>query len=201
MKIRSNGLKWLTVFLALAPAAEAGIFNMPRFVDNGKNAFGFEPEVVMSDGGGLAGNFHYSQGISDINDVFGEIGTGTNVQNFRVGGGITFDFIPDMDTQPGMGIGLQGIYYRYKGDYGQLETSVVPYIHKMFGNGKGETVEPYVALPFGPAFRSGQYNWQTQVVLGAIYHQEHSPVRFIGEAGVNVNKTESYISGGILYQP
>ncbi len=191
----------LVLFFALSPLAQAGVFNMPRFVDPGKNAFGIEPEAVTSDGGGVGANLHYTQGVTDVNNAFAVVGTGTNVRNFRIGGGLTYDFVPDLDTQPGFGLGAQAIYYRYKYGVGRLEVSAVPYIHKLFGNGKGETVEPYLAVPFGPAFRDGTYDWQTQLVLGAMFHQEHAPIRIIGEIGVNLNKSESYFSGGILYQP
>lgn len=199
--MRANLLKVLVLFLALAPLAEAGVFNMPRFVDPGKNAIGVEPEAVLSHGGGVGANLRYTQGVTDINNAYALVGTGTNVRNFRIGGGLTFDFIPDVETQPGMGVGAQAIYYRYKYGVGQLETSLVPYAHKLFANGKGSTIEPFVALPFGPAFRSGSYHWQAQVVLGAIFHETGSQVRYIGELGVNANKTESYFSGGLLYQP
>jgi hypothetical protein len=205
MKILVNGLRVLPIFLALAPLAEAGVFNMPRFVDPGKNAMGFEPEVVTSDGGGVAANLHYTQGISELNNAFAVLGTGTNVRNFRIGGGFTFDFVPDMDTQPGFGIGAQAIYYRYKGSamkgVGRLETALVPYLHKSFSNGGGNIIEPFIALPFGPAFRSGTYDWTATLAIGAIFHQSYSSIRFIGEFGADLNKSESYISGGILYQP
>jgi hypothetical protein len=201
MSKRVNHLKILALFLSLTPLAEAGVFNMPRFVDIGNNAIGFEPEVVTSNGGGLGANLRYTQGVSELNNAFALVGTGTNVRGFRIGGGMTFDFIPDVDSQPGIGVGLQGIYYRYKYSVGKLETSVVPYIHKQFSNGKGSSIEPFFSLPFGPAFRSGSYDWISQVVLGAIFHEDHSAIRYIGEVGVNVNKTESYFSGGVLYQP
>jgi hypothetical protein len=123
------------------------------------------------------------------------------VRKFRIGGALTFDFFPDIERQPGIGIAVQGIYYRYKYGYGQLETSAIPYIHKRFYGADGNAIEPYFALPFGPAFRSGTYHWQTQVVLGAIYSRENSDLHFVSEVGVNVNKAESYISGGILFQP
>ena len=201
MKTPGNSLKGLLLFLVFIPFAEAGVFNMPRFVDNGKNAFGIEPEAVLTDGGGLAANLRYTQGISDANNAFALVGIGTNVRTFRIGAGMTFDFIPDIDTQPGIGLGVQGIYYRYHDDYGRLETSLVPYIHKTFENGKGQSIEPFLALPFGPAFHSGNYDWQSQMAIGAIVHQGHSPLRFIGEVGVDLNKSESYLSGGLLYQP
>jgi hypothetical protein len=201
MKISAKRWIGLSLFLSLCPLAEAGVFNMPRFVDPGKNAVGVEPEVVLSDEGGVGANLHYTQGLTDINNAFAVLGTGTNVRTFRIGGGFTFDFVPDLDTQPGFGVGAQAIYYRYKYSVGRLETSLVPYVHKAFGNGKGQSVEPYLALPFGPAFRSGTYDWTSQLVIGAMFHEDHAQIRYLAEFGVNLAKSETYISGGILYQP
>jgi hypothetical protein len=185
----------------LGASAEAGVFNIPRFVEPGKNAVGVEPEVTLTNGGGVAANVRYVHGLTELNNLTAILGTGTGVRRFRVGGALSFDFFPDIDDQPGIGIATQAIYYRYKHARGQLEVAAIPYVHKRFHNGTGSTVEPYFALPIGPAFHSGEYHWQTQVVLGAIFNQAGSDLHFVGEVGVNVNKTESYISGGLLYQP
>ncbi|MBC7385825.1 MAG: hypothetical protein H7301_06655 [Cryobacterium sp.] len=188
-------------FLSPLHQAQAGLFNMPHFVEPGKNAVGFEPEITLTHGGGVAGNIHYTQGLTPLNNLNLILGTGTDSRQFRVGGSFTFDFVPDIGDQPGMGIAAQAIYYRYHDEYGQLETAAIPYIHKSFHDGQGNVVEPFLALPLGPAFRSGHYKWTTAIVLGAMYQPKAAAVRFIGELGVNLNKTESYISGGILYQP
>lgn len=189
------------VLVPLISQSEAGVFNMPHFVEPGKNALGFEPEVTLTNGGGVAGNIRYTQGVTDLNNLNLILGTGTGERKFRVGGNFTFDFIPDVGDQPGMGIAAQGIYYRYDGNYGQLETAAIPYIHKTFHNRSGDTVEPFLAVPFGPAFRSGKYHWQAQMALGALFKPKTSALSFIGEVGVNLSKTESTISGGLLYQP
>jgi hypothetical protein len=189
------------IALALISQAEAGVFNIPRFVEPGKNAVGFEPEIVLTNGGGGAANIRYTQGLTALSNLHGILGTGTGRRKFRIGTAMTFDFFPDNADQPGMGVAAQGLYYRYEGDVGQLETSLIPYIHKAFHSGTGSQVEPYFALPFGPSFVTGEYFWQTQVVLGAMFRNDGSALNFIGEVGVNVNKTESYFSGGILYQP
>lgn len=181
--------------------AKAGLFNLPRFVEPGKNAVGVEPEVTLTSGGGFAGNLHYTQGLTDLNNLHLLLGMGTGVRRFRIGASFTFDFFPDVGDQPGMGIATQGVYYRYKGGFGQLETALIPYLHKSFHRGSGDQIEPYFAIPIGPAFRSGEYTWTTQVVMGAIYRRTDTDIQFVGEVGVNVNKTESYVSGGILYQP
>ncbi len=183
------------------PAARAGVFNLPRFVDVGNNAFGFEPEVTLTNSGGVAGSVRYTQGITELNNLHLILGTGTGQRQFRVGTAVTFDFIPDVELQPGFGVALQSIYYRYRNDRGQMEVAAVPYLHKTFSDGAGNRVEPFIAIPFGPAFYSGDYHWTTQIALGAIYHPAGAKTRFVSEVGVSVNKTESYISGGILFEP
>lgn len=194
-------LMFLLVLSSLISSSQASVFNIPRFVEPGKNAVGFEPEVTLTNGGGAAANIRYTQGLTYLNNLHVILGTGTGQRKFRIGGAATFDIFPDVDDQPGMGIATQAIYYRYKDSFGQLEVAAIPYVHKVFFNGKGNEVEPYLAIPVGPAFNSGQYHWQTQVVLGALFRKENTNLHFIGEVGVNVNKTESYFSGGILYQP
>lgn len=194
-------LGFLLLLPLLISSVQAGVFNIPRFVEPGKNAVGLEPEVTLTNGGGAAANIRYTQGVTDLNNFHAILGMGTGQRKFRIGGAVTFDFFPDVDDQPGIGIATQAIYYRYKGDFGQLELAAVPYAHKVFYNGEGNQIEPFLAVPVGPAFNSGKYQWQTQVVLGALFHKDNSALHFVGEVGVNVNKTESYVSGGILYQP
>jgi len=194
-------LGFLVFLIALIQPSQAGVFNLPHFVEPGKNAVGFEPEVVLTNGGGLAANVRYTQGVTELNNFHAILGTGTGQRKFRIGGALTFDFFPDVDDQPGIGIATQAIYYRYKAGFGQLEVTAIPYLHKAFSNGQGNQVEPFLAVPIGPAFVSSKYHWQTQVVLGAFFRQDNAHIQYVGEVGVNVNKTESYISGGILYQP
>jgi hypothetical protein len=201
MRILKKHAISLFFVLVLAPSAEAGVFNLPRFVEPGKNAVGVEPEVTLTNGGGVAANVRYTQGITELNNLTAILGTGTGRRRFRIGGAMTFDFFPDIDSQPGIGIATQAIYYRYEHARGQLEVAGIPYVHKRFHNGAGSTIEPFFALPTGPAFHSGEYHWQTQVVLGAIFNQTGSDLHFVGEVGVNVNKTESYVSGGLIFQP
>ncbi len=204
MKISSRRPELLGILLLLSASvssATAGVFNIPRFVEPGKNAVGFEPEVVLTNGGGAGANLHYTQGITALNNIHAVLGTGGGQRRFRMGGAATFDFFPDVDDQPGMGIATQAIYYKYQNDYGQLEVTAIPYFHKAFFNGQGNQVEPFLALPFGPAFHAGEYHWQSQLVFGAGFHREKTNLHFIAEVGVNLGKTDSYVSGGILYQP
>jgi hypothetical protein len=189
----------LCVLLVVAPA-QAGIFNTPHYVPQGEFAIGFEPELTLTDGAGLAGNLRYTHGLTDLNDLNVIIGTGGGPRRFRFGGNLTFDFFPDVDKQPGIGIATQGIYYRVgTGDVtaGQFELTAIPYIHKAFQT-SGNEIEPFFGIPFGMAFSNGQYQWQGQAVFGALFkNTEH--IRYATEIGFNISHSESYISGGIIY--
>ena len=189
------------LFLALASGpAQAGVFDTPQFVQPGEFALGFEPELTLTNGAGMAGNLRYTQGLTELNNLNVILGTGGGPRRFRAGGNVTFDFFPDIDKQPGIGIAVQGLYYRLHQadvDSGQFEVSGVPYIHKAF-QATGYEIQPFFSIPFGIAFSSGTYQWFSQVVVGALYKQsEH--VRFSTEIGFNINHAESYVSGGIIY--
>jgi hypothetical protein len=188
--------------LIAAPAARAEtVFNTPHFVAPGDWAVGLEPVLVLSDGAGVGINARYTQGITDLLDASAIVGTGSGPRRFRIGGNVVFDVVPDLPGQPGIGIAGQAVYYRLP-DSGQLETTAIPYIHKAFpvateGGGTAE-VDPFIAVPVGIAFTDGTYHAISNVSIGASFKNvEH--LRYIFEFGVNINHSESYFSGGIVY--
>lgn len=190
----------LAVAIVAALPAYAGVFDTPQFVQPGEFALGFEPEITFTDGGGVAGNVRYTQGLSDLNNLNVILGTGGGPRRFRVGGNVTFDFFPDIDKQPGIGVAVQGIYYRLHindMDSGQFELTGIPYIHKAFIS-NGQEVQPFFALPVGIAFNGGNYNGLTQAVIGVLYKQSDH-VRFSTELGFNINHSETYLSVGVIY--
>jgi hypothetical protein len=183
-------------------SANAGVFNIPNFINPGESAFGVEPEVNLSNESGFATNFRFQHGLSTLSNLHVLVGTGTGQRQFRVGGVYTFDFFPDVGEQPGIGLGVQGVYYRYHGSYGQLETSAIPYIHKAFDDGKGHILEPFLSFPMGFEFRSGTYDFIATLAFGAKFLPEkESKFSFIGELGLNMSNTETYVSGGVVYTP
>ena len=130
-------------------------------------------------------------------DVTGIVGTGGGPRYFRIGGNLTFDFVPDIDNQPGVGLAAQAIYYRLT-DQGELEATGVPYIHKSFRVEEGAELDPFFAFPIGLGFSSGNYKVVDTAVIGASFkNTEH--FRYIFELGIDVNHTETYFSGGIVY--
>jgi hypothetical protein len=192
---------WLPILAALASLpVHAGVFNIPGFVEQGDFAVGIEPEVTFTNGAGVGGNLKYTHGITTFSNLSAIVGTGTGARKFRVGSSLSFDFFPDVDKQPGIGIATQLLYQRL-GDSGQLELTFIPYLHKTFvpsGSGGEHPVDPFVAVPFGWAFTNGSYKPISTLVVGAAFHTSES-FRVITEFGIAINNAETYLSGGFAY--
>jgi hypothetical protein len=179
--------------------AFAGIFNTVHFVEPGKSAVGIEPEFTTSDGTGFGFNAKFTQGISELMDAAGFIGTGSGPRNFRIGGDIVWDFFPDIDRQPGIGLLTRAVYYRIP-NTGRLDIFGAPYVHKaMMTSGKDE-IDPFFAIPIGEEFSEGTYRTTTQLVFGSMFKATEQ-LRYSLELGINLNYTETYISGGITFYP
>jgi hypothetical protein len=185
--------------LVISPAF-AGTFSTPHAVPTGEHAVGVEPEIYLTSGAGVGSNLRYTYGLSDLNNLNFILGTGTGPRRFRFGGNMTFDFFPDVEGQPGIGVALQGLYYRLA-DRGQLEVQVIPYLHKAFLTGKSDSeIEPYFSVPFGLGFSDGSYRSVTSLVIGSMFKGSEK-VRTILELGIAVNNTETYLSAGVVYYP
>lgn len=189
----------LAFSLTLSVAArdtQAGVFNLPHFVTPGEFAMGFEPELYFSNGSGVGTNVKYTQGLTDLINVTGIIGTGGGPRGFRAGASFMLDFFPDIEGQPGIGLGGQSLYYRVS-DLGVLELTAIPYIHKTIIS-SGHEVEPFFALPIGFAFSNGEYQNTSTAVVGAMF-KTWDRVRTTLEFGVAINHAETYFSGGFTY--
>ena len=190
-------LTFVAPIILLATTAQAGVFSTPRFVAPGEFAVGLEPELILTNGAGFGANVRYTHGIADLSNATFIVGTGSGPRKFRVGGNLTFDFFPDVDKQPGIGVAFQALYYRLKDDKGQLELTPIPYIHKAFVTTGGE-IEPFIGLPFGWAFSDGSYKTIAYLSLGSTFKSSEK-FRYIIELGVAINNYDSYVSGGIVY--
>jgi len=204
--------------LLAAPAstAHAGVFDTPHFAEPGQWSLGIEPELILSNGAGLAANARFQYGLTDLNTANFILGTGGGPRRFRVGGNLTFDFFPDIDDQPGIGVATQAIFYRTPSG-SLLELTAIPYIHKTFfiGGGKktakgdrsgkdssGETkvqaVDPFFAMPIGWTFADSKYTSVVTAVVGSSFRMTEN-MRYIFEFGISVNNAETYVSGGFVY--
>jgi hypothetical protein len=184
--------------------AQAGVFNIPQFVEYQSWAVGMEPEVTLSTYGntssaGIADTLKFTYGITPISNLQVGVGLGSGSRGFRLGGTYTFDFIPDLSGQIGAGLALQAYYYKLKGAFGQTETTLYPYLHKQFKSESGLSYDPFFALPYGFAFYNSTYRSILQLVAGANF-KTSDHFCLTGELGINLKDTDSYVSGGITYR-
>jgi len=181
----------------LSTSSLAGVFNIPHLVSPGEFAIGIEPEVLLSGAGSLGLNLRYTQGISDMSNLVGIIGTGGGPRQFRFGGAYTFDFFPDLENQPGIGLAVQGLFVQTQ-TAGSYEFTGVPYVHKSFKTTLGE-IEPFLGIPVGIALSSsGTYQGIVNLALGSLYkHNEN--LRIVVEIGIGMANVSSTISGGVVY--
>ena len=193
------GLLALCINFSFLSGARAGVFNLTHFVDEGSFAIGFEPELNLTSGAGLGANLKYTHGISELSNFTLALGHSGGGRQFRFGLAWTLDFIPDLDSQPGIGLGFQSYYYRLATG-GRFEATVVPYIHKSFVTAGNGEVDPFIAVPFGVFRRSGEYKAMTSVSVGSLFKpKRNSSVYYIIEMGVAVNNAFTYVSGGAAF--
>ena len=184
------------VLAVFSTPAMAGVFDIYHFVAPGKSAAGVEPEVVLSNGAGVGANLKYTYGLNELSNVQAILGTGSGPRRFRIGGNMSFDFFPDVQGQPGIGLAAQVLYYRLP-NTGVMEITGIPYIHKAYEM-EGHTVEPFAAVPLGVGFSDGNYFALSQFVIGGMFKATDS-ISYVAELGVDINHTESYVSGGMVY--
>ncbi len=208
---RRGRSKWVSVSLLggallAGVTAQAGVFNIPHFVPAGDFGLGLEPELTLTHGAGVAINAKYTQGINDMLNVQGILGTGSGPRRFRVGGNASFEFFPDSQGQPGVGLAAQVLYMRIpttldtssnSDTTGVTELTAIPFIHKTFNAG-GKEIDPFLAVPFGLVFDNGSYRSLFTVVIGSGFKATEN-LWYTMEFGIAVNHTETYFSGGITY--
>ncbi len=179
--------------------AEAGVFNIPEFVEQKSWSVGLEPEATFSSGGSFSNTLKFTYGIASLSNLQIGLGTGTGSRGFRGGATYTFDFIPDLEGQIGAGIAFQMYYYKLHASVGQTEMTLYPYIHNQFESSGHSGFDPYLALPFGMALKDGTYRTISQLVVGS-YFQTSKNFGINAELGMNLKGSDSYLSGGITYR-
>ncbi len=195
------------LFIALGSgAARAEVLNYTRFVTTGKFALAVEPQLIVTNGAGLGVTARYTHGLNDLMNLSINLGNGSGPKQARAGAALTFDFFPDLDKQPGLGVTLQGDFLHAPllnraSDSTTLASQVdllaIPYLHKALIF-QGNEVDPFVALPTGLLFQGGLYRTKLMVVAGAMFRITDQ-VRTSLEAGIAASNADSYFSGGLTY--
>jgi hypothetical protein len=178
-------------------SAQAGVFSMPHFVEPGNFSIGAEPEISFTNGAGLALNAKFTYGVNDLLNTAVVIGTGGGARQFRIGTQAIWDFFPDVDGQPGIGIGTQLYYYRMR-NFARVEVQAVPYIHEGFQT-NDNSFEPFIAIPTGVALFEDQFRTICGVSVGTLFKRTEN-LFFVAELGVNIQNYYTFVSGGVTYQ-
>jgi hypothetical protein len=198
MKKTTITIAFLATLFA-ARASQAGVFNIPQFVEQKSWSVGLEPEAIFTSGGSFSNTLKFTYGIGSLSNVQVGVGTGSGTRGFRTGATYTFDFIPDIDGQIGAGLAFQAYFYKVRANYGQTELTLYPYIHNEYEFSGNIAMDPYIAVPFGLALNNGAYNTITQLVVGG-YFKTSKNFGFNAEIGMNMKGADSYLSGGITYR-
>lgn len=182
------------------PLSHAAVFNSAYYVEPSQWVVGLEPELTLNEttqgGAGLGGNLSLTYGLNDLMNASVLIGAGDGPRQFRVGGGLTFDFFPDVEGQPGIGLATKSIYYRSRTE-GHIEALLIPYIHKKFSV-DGSAFDPFLAIPFGLEVDSSQTRPISNFVIGSLFKADDQ-FRWLIELGINVHNSRTYVSGGVIY--
>ena len=193
----------LGIALLLAPQGRASVFTLPQFIEHKSWAIGFEPEATLEStnpmgGAGVAITTKFTYGITPLSNLQLGIGSGSGAKSLRLGGAYTFDVIPDLQGQIGAGLAIQAYYFNLRSSSGKLEAQVFPYLHKQFP-GSGISFDPYVAMPYGVSFVSGDAYALWQLALGT-YFKTSEHLGYTTEVGLNLKNSDTYLAFGITYR-
>jgi len=201
-----QGLALVLAVAMASQAANADILSYTQFVQTGKFALGVEPQLIVTRGAGLGVTARYTHGVNELINASLNVGSGSGPRQGRLGAAATFDFFPDMDHQPGIGLTVQADYVRaprlnrVSGSdemATQMETLAIPYVHKAVSFQKHQ-LDPFFALPTGLIFQDGLYRGKMSAVVGSMFKVSEN-IRTSMEAGVAISQADSYLSGGLTY--
>lgn len=192
-------LMMLLLAIVAGQTAQAGVLNLPKYVAPEQFGMGIEPELTLTSGAGLGINARFQYGVGQMTNAHFWVGNGVGPRGFRVGGAISFDFFPDIEGQPGIGMAISGLYWRNAAG-GRLDTTVIPYIQKTINSNDG-AFTPYLAIPLGLAFTdAATYAAISQVAVGSAFKLSERFTYFI-EVGVGMTNSETYLSTGLMIYP
>lgn len=188
-----------SVLLSPFSSVHAGVFNLPKYVPSSQFGIGVEPELTLTSGAGIGINARFQYGIGDMTNAHLIIGNGVGPKQFRVGGAMTFDFFPDVEGQPGIGMAVTALYGRVPTG-GRMDALITPYIQKTI-QGMDTDFTPFIAIPVGLAFMdSSAYSVVTQFVFGSGFKLSER-FRYMIELGIGITASDTYMSTGLMIYP
>lgn len=187
----------VTFFILISHSVFAGVFTTPHYLSPGSVGIGIEPQVTFNRNSGIGGMVRGTLGLTELSNLSIMIGAGGSLQKITTGANLSFDVFPDTDYQPGIGMALQGLYYKVSdvSDDSGIQVSTIPYIRKSFKTEAG-MFEPFLSYPIGLQLSNGYYDVRSQLVLGTLL-KVSSGIGYVLECGIGTRHAEAYLSGGI----
>lgn len=136
-------------------------------------------------------------GLTEDSNIRGLVAVGD--QDLQIGGFHKWVPVPDLDSQPAMGL-LTGFTYVSDRDFNELNVRLHPFISKQFSAGLGE-FNSYLALPLGLRKYDGGSDVPVQLTIGTELETDHfRDVIFTGEIGLNLRNSFTYFSLGAVFK-
>lgn len=162
-----------------------------------KYRIGFEPQILLNQGGGINATFFLDRGINE--STSGRVYLGAGAQDFTFGGSAKYIPFPDYDKQPAMGLRLGARYTRLE-NTNFLSLELTPIISKVVDTEKG-LFHPYIAVPINYFITKESNYVGTSMAFGNEWHNITNLEKATAgaEIGFSLNDSYSYISGYITY--
>jgi hypothetical protein len=167
-----------------------------EILPQGTNLFGFEPQVLINEGGGInAGTFLDMPWRDDLSSRFS---LGAGKIDFHLGAALKYVPFPDVDKQPAIGVKVAAWYAR-QGSLNTWTFQVAPLFSKKFMIDAG-TVVPYAAIPFNFASSTDANTSGTEFTVGSEFHpKDSSGVFYSAEMSLNLKDSYSFVSGTVAF--
>lgn len=158
------------------------------------------PQVIFNQFSGLNFAGRLDTGLAE--GLSGRAVLGFGKVDFQLGGLVKWVPFPDLESQPAIGAEA-GVILARIGGLNQYSLRIHPLISKRIETEIGD-VTPYGALPLGLTVESGDRT-ESFVPIQLVGGAELKPLNtknwsFIAEVGLNVQRSFSFISGGVMYR-
>ena len=185
------------VLLSRSSSAYYSTADTGEILKPGHYDVGAEAEFITDHGSGANGVAKFDAPLSDETQARAMIGFGST--NFQLGGFFKWIPIPDLRSQPAIGLIGGAIFARTNNDLSQSKNymtfRVAPIISKTFFAEQSEFT-PYASLPVGMRIGDGKTVFPVQLAIGLDLKTHHlDNFRWRVEGGFDLtNKAYSYIS-------
>ena len=158
------------------------------------------PQVIFNEFSGANFSGRLDTGLAE--GLSGRAVLGFGKVDFQIGGLVKWVPFPDLEGQPAIGAEA-GVILARIGGLNQYSVRIHPLISKRIETEIGD-VTPYGSLPLGLTVESGNRS-ESFVPVQLVGGAELKPLNtknwsFIAELGLNVQRSFSFVSGGIMYR-